>query len=80
MSMKGFEETSEGFFHLSFKSPLQPINYRFLLPKTRSETTSDAKNRVHFEKIRPLILLVEPFVNIQKMNVPAKKNLLFHYK
>ena len=52
LTMKGFDDTSEGIFELIFTSPSQPINYRFLLTKTRSQTTLDAKYRLHIEKIR----------------------------
>ena len=50
--MKGWDETSEGIFELIDASLLQPIKFRFLLPKTRSHTTLEAKNMLHMEKIR----------------------------
>ena len=78
--MKGFDDTSEGIFEQIFTSPLLSINYRFLLTKTRSQTTLDANNKFHFEKIRRLILLVELLVNIQKLIIPARKNWSIHYK
>ena len=56
--MKGHDETSGGILNYFFRTSLQPINFRFLLSKTRSQTTLDTKNRLHLEKIRRLILLV----------------------
>ena len=41
--MKGFDENSKGISELVYTYPLQPINYRFLLTKTRSQTTCEAK-------------------------------------
>ena len=41
--MKRFDKTSKGIFELIYTSPLQPIKYLFLLTKTRSQTTLEAK-------------------------------------
>ena len=75
LTTEGFDETSEEIFDLSLTSPLQLINYQFLLLTIGSQTTLDAKLRLQMEKIRRLILLTEPLVNFQKMIIPATKNL-----
>ena len=70
--MKGHDETSGGILNYFFRTPLQPINFRSLLSKSRSQTTLDTKNSLHIEKVRRLILLVSQYVNNQILDVPAR--------
>ena len=49
--MKGHDETSGGILNYFFRTPLQPINFRFLLSKTRSQTTLDTKTGSTLRKL-----------------------------